>query len=109
MQTELTQSFQLWMVIWCKEAGQRQHMLSFTGKDTNTVVSWEKIIVCVFICHLVTKNPLHCCQSGEKHPLHLHLAPCHQNPPRDEEMNYEFVLLHPPSSIIEFVPYKFVI
>jgi hypothetical protein len=43
------------MVIWCKEAGQRQHMLSFAGKGTNTVVSWEKIIVCVFICHLVTK------------------------------------------------------
>jgi hypothetical protein len=43
------------MVIWCKEAGQRQHMLSFTGKGTNTVVSWEKIIVCVFIWQLVTK------------------------------------------------------
>jgi hypothetical protein len=43
------------MVIWCKEAGQRQHMFSFTGEDTNTVVSREKIIVCVFICHLVIK------------------------------------------------------
>jgi hypothetical protein len=43
------------MVIWCKEAGQRQHMLSFTGKDTNTVVSWEIMIVCIFICHFVTK------------------------------------------------------
>jgi hypothetical protein len=41
------------MVIWCKEAGQRQHMLSFTGKDTNTVVSREKIIVCILICRLV--------------------------------------------------------
>jgi hypothetical protein len=78
-QTELTQSFQLWMVIWCKEAGQRQHMLSFTGKGKNTVVRREKIIV---------------------------LAPHHQNPPRDEEMNYEFLLLRPPSSIIEFVPYE---
>jgi hypothetical protein len=43
------------MVIWCKEAGQRQHMLSFTGEDTNTVVSQEKMIVCIFICHLVIK------------------------------------------------------
>jgi hypothetical protein len=55
MQTELTQSFQLWMVIWCKEAGQRQHMLTFTGEGTNTVVSWEKIIVCIYIWNLVTK------------------------------------------------------
>jgi hypothetical protein len=55
MQTELTQLFKLWMVIWCKEAGQRQHMLSFTGKGKNTVVRWEKIILCVFIWHLVTK------------------------------------------------------
>jgi hypothetical protein len=55
MQTELTLSFQLRMVIWRKEAGQRQHTLSFTGKGTNTVVSWEKIIVCIFICHFVTK------------------------------------------------------
>jgi hypothetical protein len=30
-------------------------MLSFTGKGTNTVVRGEKIIVCIFICHLVTK------------------------------------------------------
>jgi hypothetical protein len=49
MQTELTQLFQLWMVIWCKEAGQRKHMLLIT------VVSREKIIVCVSIWHPVTK------------------------------------------------------
>ncbi len=55
MQMELTQSFQLWMVMCCKEAGQRQHMISFTGKDTNTVVSREIIIVCIFICHLLIK------------------------------------------------------
>jgi hypothetical protein len=93
---ELTQSFQLWMVIWCKEAGQRQHMLSFTGKDTNTVVSWEKIIICVFICHLIIKI-LITIVSWEKIIIRVftwHLIT--KNPPRDEEMNYEFVLLRPP-------------
>jgi hypothetical protein len=84
-------------------------MLSFTGKDTNTVVSWEKIIVCVFVCHLVIKI-LITVVSREKIIVCVfiwHLIT--KNPPWDEEMNYEFVLIRPPSSIIEFVPYEFVI
>jgi hypothetical protein len=42
------------MVTWCKEAGQRQHMLSFTGEGKNIVVRWEKIIVFLIIWHLIT-------------------------------------------------------
>jgi hypothetical protein len=42
------------MVIWCKEAGQRQHILSFTAEDRNTVVRREKIIIFLIIWHLVT-------------------------------------------------------
>ncbi len=85
-------------------------------KTTHALLHWQRYKHCCQLgenhrlrLHLATRhqNPPHCCQSGEIHRLRLHLAPLHQNLPWDEEMNYEFVLLHPPSLIIESVPYKF--